>query len=84
MHVILIYLQWIQKCCFTSLALTCRAGGAARADKAFAALEAKYCGKATKRKKASSGAEPSEEEFARIQQQVENRQKKGGSTAGKG
>lgn len=51
-------------------------GGAERADKAFAALEAKYCGKPKKRKQASSDAGPSEEEFAKIQQQLENRRRK--------
>ena len=55
----------------------CRKGGAERADKAFAALEAKYCGKPKKRKLAGADAGPSEEQFARIQQQLDNRRRKG-------
>ena len=57
--------------------MTCRKGGAERADRAFAALEAKYCSKPKKRKPASSDAGPSEEEFARIQQQLDSRRRKG-------
>ena len=49
---------------------------AERADKAFTALEAKYCGKPKKRKQASSDAGPSQEDFARMQQQLENRRRK--------
>ena len=58
-------------------AMPCRKGGAERADRAFAALEAKYCSKPKKRKQANSDAEPSEEQFAKIQQQVESRRRKG-------
>ena len=66
-----------------TVARTCRGNSAARADKAFAALEARYCGKAPKRKLASSAAaaEPSEEEFAKLQQQLMDRKsKRKGST----
>ena len=66
-----------------TVATTCRGNSAARADKAFAALEAKYCGKAPKRKLASSAAaaEPSEEEFIKLQQQLmDRRTKRKGST----
>lgn len=61
-----------------TVAATCRGNSAARADKAFAALEAKYCGKAPKRKqgRAPAAAEPSEEEFAKLQQEVMDRKTK--------
>jgi len=56
--------------------MTYRKGGTARADKTFAALEAKYCAKPKKRKQAGSDPGPSEEEFANIQQQLETRRRK--------
>ena len=61
----------------------CRGNSAARADKAFAALEAKYCGKAPKRKQgsAAAAAEPSEEKFAKLKREVMDRKtKRKGST----
>ena len=61
-----------------TVAATCRGNSAARADKAFAALEAKYCGKAPKRKQGSAAAvaEPTEEEFAKLQQDAMDRKTK--------
>ena len=58
------------------VALACRDRGAARAESVFAALEAKYCGK-PKRKQAGADAGPSDEEFAKIQQNLEHRRRKG-------
>ncbi len=57
--------------------MACRNCGAARAEFAFAALEAKYCGKSKKRKQAGTNAGPSDEEFAKIQQDLKSRQRKG-------
>lgn len=59
------------------VALACRNRGAAQAESAFAALEAKYCGKPKKRKQAGADAGPSDEEFAKIQQDLEIRRRKG-------
>lgn len=57
--------------------MPCRNRGAVRAESVFAALETKYCGKPKKRKQAGADAGPSDEEFVKIQQNLERRRRNG-------